>query len=468
MMLHLNKKQDRLILRAVKYFFLFSLLNILLAIAGYWSVACLSVLVVAGVYLVTKPDIYYHPANVVFANYAIYLIMPYTLWLIYNIFDIEYVLPWGMINDWSLLSVRAICNFLWMFFIMYLGSLLFFNADKLRSSFLILAAKNKSSNKLNAVLWNIFFAVNIAAVLVFIEMSGGFNSWLNNYSETYLLNRQGLGALNFYILWTANFTAFALGFIKFVMKSKLPRLSILLGFSALLISIFAQGIKSRIPMLLFFYFASYLAVKKFKLSTGIYLFFLLILMFMFGMYFRSDGFYNSPQLLLEYLQSYFNTIFLHDIAIKDYNPGELGSILMGFNKYLELYFGVTPRENYDLAVLLTQKYFPDQWYVGGGTQQWPIETDLYLSFPNEIFWIIPTCIYFYIFSFAFKLAHKGGGYVLFVYCAELIRMMTIFRSGFLTWELGLTIISYLLLFFFWRVLFRDGSNSKKHFAGQQK
>jgi hypothetical protein len=449
----LNKKANYIASKYLICFFLLSLLNAAIIFTGYWSFASFGALFIAGVYIVTRPKIYYHPANVIFANYLIYFILPYTLWLVYNILEIEYILPWGMINDWSILSDRSIGHFLWMFLIMYLGAIFLFDENKLISAFSKLEARKDSIYSLNLMPWNIFFFFNIVAVIVFIELSGGVASWLNNYSETYLLNRQGLGVLNLYILWTANFSAFALGFVRFVLRIKLPNSTIWLALVAILISIFAQGIKSRVPMLLFFYFATYLAVKNLKLSAGIFLFLALILMFMFGMYFRSDGFYSTPQLLLEYLQSYFNTIFLHDAALKDFNSGELGSILIGFNKYLEIYFGSMPRESYDLAVLLTQKYFPDQWYIGGGTQQWPIETDLYLSFPHEIFWIIPVVIYLFVFRAIFRLTHKYAGYIIFVYCAELIRMMSIFRSGFLTWDLGLTLFSYCFLFLLWIMLF---------------
>lgn len=454
-----NKKLESTLLRLSVLLAIFLLLNIFIFLCGHWSVASFGALFIAATYIISKPRIFYHPANVVFANYLIYYIMPYSLWLIYAIFEIEYVLPWGMINDWSLLSYNSIMAYIWMFILMYLGSLLLFDEKRLQYSFVKFEAI-KTIKKINAKPWNIFFIINFIAVIIFIELSGGLGSWLNNYSETYLLNRQGLGFLNFYILWTANFSAFALGFARFAMKSKLPKSTIVLGFLAILISIFAQGIKSRIPMLLFFYFASYLAVKNFKLRTGFYLFLLLILMFMFGMYFRSNGFYNTPQLLVEYLQSYFNTIFLHDEVIKDFPPGEMSSIFMGFNKYLEIFYGSIPRENYDLSVMLTQKYFPDQWYIGGGTQQWPVETDLYLSFPNKSLWIIPTFIYLYIFSLIFRFAHKADGFILYVYFAELIRMMSIFRSTFLPWELGLNILSYLFLYFLWKLLFRVERNPR--------
>jgi hypothetical protein len=437
---------------AISLAFFFAVLA-LFWLSNLVSPAGLAALYIICIYLITHPRIFYHPANVVFANYAIYFILPYSLWSIYKIFEIEYLLPWGMINDWSKLSDLAIINYAFLFSVMYISALYFCESRKLKISFEKMSriADTISIRESRA---RVFFLINIVCVFVFIELSGGWFAWINNYSQTYLLNREGLGVLNLYILWTANFSAFLLGYNKFILNSKLTKLTFVMALLALTISIFAQGIKSRIPMLLFFYFASYLAVKSFKISIGFIYFIALIAIFMLGMYFRSDGFYNTPQLLLEYLQSYFNTIFLHDIVLSDYRSGDAGSLFMGFNKYRELIDGKIPRESYDLAVLLTQKYFPDQWYIDGGTQQWPLETDLFLTFTHPVFWIAPVLIYSLCIGILFRNAHRYNAYLFYIYSAELIRLMSIFRSGFLPWDLGLTIFSYLFLYMFWIILFK--------------
>jgi len=191
------------------------------------------------------------------------------------------------------------------------------------------------------------------------------------------------------------------------------------------------------------------------------IFVLLIVMFSVGMYFRSQGFYDTPRMALEYFQSYFNTIFLHDIVLSNLPHGSMSSMLMGFWKYTEIFSGTIPRESYDLSVALTQIYFPRDWYAYGATQQWPIETDFYLTFVSPIFWFIPVFIYSTLWMILEKRASTGVPFFVFVFGAELVRIMSIFRSGLLTWNIWVLITFYLLIYIVCVKIFRRKADDDK-------
>jgi hypothetical protein len=415
-----------------------------------------SIFLITILYLITKPKIILHPANVVFANYLIYLLLPSTLYLIYKAFEIEYVLPWGLINDWSELSQKSFKHYEYLFVIFYLTLIGTINNSRVKKIALSINNLKKEVTFNNGRLLQLSIVVFLLLIL-FIKETGGINAWYENYSDTYTFNKVGIGPLNVFLIWAAHFLAFILGYLKFILRQKISAYLLFFIIIILLGCIALQGFKSRIPLIIFFYLSPVLINYKFKISHGLFIFVFMILLFLFGMYFRSHGFYSTPRLGLEYLQSYFNTIFLHDKVLIDYSEGSMGSILIGFNKFAEIFNQKLPRENYDLAVLLTQKYYPVDWLEGGSTQQWPLETDLYLSFPNEIFWIIPVVFYCLILHLIAKKISYHPGFFLFVYSAEAVRIMSIYRSSFLVWDVWVTVFLYIIFGMLWRYIFSTKS-----------
>ncbi|MBT9493227.1 MAG: hypothetical protein IV107_12995 [Paucibacter sp.] len=370
----------------------------------------------------------------------------------YEIFDIEYLLPWGKINNWAEVSSEAF----WHYSVLF--SLHFF--------LLCALIKNRSFERASVQLaywqknvycrWknlSLLLLVVFSGAVLFLQLSGGFAAWFSDYSNTYLNNKAGLGVLNIFLIWMAHFIAFIFGYLKYVLKKKVGFTLAFCGFSILFMCMFLQGFKSRLPLILFFFFAPKLLTTELKITRGIVIFLLLIAMFLIGMFFRSEGFYNTPRLGVEYLLSYFNTIFLHDTVLKEYSSGQIQSMFMPFNKMLEIFGTIVPREKYDLSVFLTQQYFPNDWFQDGATQQWPLETDLYLTMPFTALWVIPALMYCGAFFLIFRLINKGTGFFLFVYAAEIVRIISVFRSGYLTWDIWVNIILYFLMYFFWKMLF---------------
>lgn len=415
--------------------------------------AAASFVLILGIYLSFKPKVFLHPGNLVFANYLLYLLLPYSLFSIYRVFNIEYLLPWGLINDWSRLSNEALYHFELTFTLFFLSTTFLYSKIVKEQPFL-----DKPGNintyevsKLGVVL---LFGFIFVGCVLFLSLTGGASAWMTNYTETYTKGKAGVGLLNFALIVFAHFLAFVAGWMKWRDRQSFPAWMWAGVIITLFACMFLQGIKSRIPLLLFFFLAPQLISAKLHLSKAIAYFFLLMLLFSVGMYFRSGGFYNTPQLALEYLQSYFNTIFLHDLLMNNPPPAEsTGSMLRGLNKLQELFGDKLPREKYDLSVSLTQIYYPNDWYNDNATQQWPIESDFYTTFSQPIFWIIPILIYAVIIVTIGRRAVGGAPFFLFLYGAELVRIMTIFRSGFITYDIFLLIPFYFTIFAVCKLLF---------------
>jgi hypothetical protein len=381
------------------------------------------------------------------------MVMPYSLFLVYKIFNIEYILPWGLINDWTLLSSDALYHFEVTFLIFFLSAIyLFKNSNKTN---LPIAASNVDFlfEISKAGIWLLAGGMLIGCAL-FFQLTGGASAWLSNYSEAYLKNKEGVGFLNYSLIIFSHFLAFVAGWMKWRSHRNYSAWLWAAVLVALLACIFLQGIKSRIPLILFFFLLPKLMFARLALGKSVIWFLFLILLFLVGMYFRSDGFYGTPRLALEYLQSYFNTIFLHDLVLNSPPPTEItSSMFRGIYKYQELLGDQVPREKYDLSVALTQRFFPSDWYVDGATQQWPIETDLFVTVNIPVLWVIPIFIYMFFVIGLRRKAAQGIPFFMFVYGAELVRIMSVFRSGLLTWDLPLLVAFYSLIYFVGKAVF---------------
>jgi len=401
-----------------------------------------SIVLFLGVFFSLRPKKYVHPCMLVLVNYLLYFVMPYSLYLIYDMFDIDYILPWGMLYDWGKVSATAVSHFELTFLFFYLG--MFFSSEiLLRKAVSNTGAKREYDVRLSGVMiLMVTMAIGIAA---FLNRTGGLSAWISNYSSTYITAKEGIGFINYLLINTAHLLAFIAGWIIWRTRKKVSYLIWLPLIAILILCIFLQGIKSRIPLILFFFLMPKISTMKVNIRKAVIIFFSLILFFMVAMYFRSDGFYSTPRMAIEYLQSYFNMIFLHDMVLTNYFPGEWVSMFMGMNKYTEIFVGKLPRETYDLSVALTQIYYPDTWFKFGATQQWPIESDFYLTFPSPLFWALPICLYSLMISVLYKFATNGVPVIMFIYSAEFVRIMSIFRSSLLTWNVLIIAIFYVVV-----------------------
>lgn len=401
-------------------------------------------------FAITRPKALYHPANFVFVFYALYFILPFSIFLFYDAFEVNYILPWGMVNDWRKLSLLSVTTFLWLFLIFYTVFVLALRDSSISRLY---DAANLVIERLRPNRMYLFSVILLVIMLWYVEQSGGIYSWVTNYSETYLTGRKGLGWINLFLLHSSNLIAFIFGLILWKLdepRLKKKLLAVLL--MILLCAAFLQGVKSRIPYFLFLICAPVLFDKKVSVRAGVVMFCGMLVLFSIGMYFRSGGFYSGFQMNVEYLMSYFNAIFLHELALGDAAEGSKFVLFMGAIKYLEIFGFDVSREHYDFSVWLTSIYYPEHWFGRMATVQWPVATQLYFSFPSVIFWVLPVAAYVVWFWLLLKLS-RSSAYFSFLFLSETIRLLSVLRGSFFPWELPVIFLFYIINYFVFYSLF---------------
>lgn len=387
------------------------------------------------------------PSNVVFGNYFLYLVFPATLFYFLEWISWEYVLPWGKMNDWAGVSQEAILAYLYVF------TLFFYLTRGLE--LLIDRAEQPDVTREHrarpAALW-VCALLLLLGCAYFFQVTGGLDAWTSDYSETYLSKKKGYGLLNFFLIMWANFLAFWVGFYC---RTAQRRSLLLLLFVLLVLACcaFVQGVKSRIFMFGIFFSLPWLAVARLSLKQGVCLFLGFMVLFSGAMYVRSNGFYNTPEMLLEYFLTYFNTIFLHDMILQDMQPDYFLTMGYPINKWLSLIGVSSPDYLHDISRWLTAMYFPSQWFDESATQQWPIETELYLNYGSYVFWVVPIALYAVFICTLYALRFRGGPVFLFICMSELFMFLSMFRGSMLQWIILFNVLFYLMLMLGQRLMF---------------
>ncbi|WP_145959458.1 hypothetical protein [Vibrio penaeicida] len=412
-------------------------------------------LVVSGlillIYLVFRNKKALVPSNIVFLSYLMYLIFPAFLYYTLDLIDWNYILPWGKIHDWSTLSDKALIDFLYVFMLFFfitrfLEIVFDRNQDSCKNTFIV-------SDKSIILLSMLIFL----GLLYFIHRTGGLSNWLNDYSYTYLTRKKGSGFLNFVLIHAANFLAMILGFYCFINNRK-NITTVLLVVFVLILAAWLQGFKSRILVFLIFFLVIPISKSRISVIKGVMIFILFIILFSLGMYVRSNGFYNSMPMLIEYLLSYFNTIFLHDRVLSDMDGNTLSTLGFAINKWIELLGFSSSETFFDISAWLTSIYFPDQWYNESATQQWPIETELYLNFNNKLFWFSP--IFLYSLYICFLCRYRNEPLMTYVYINELLIFLSLFRGTMFQWIGVFNVFMYMVFIAIGWLMIKRGDNAK--------
>ncbi len=390
-----------------------------------------------------------HPVNMVVVYSVLYVILPRSLAIIYETFEIEYILPWG--NYWQHLNVSTQSTLELIVFLIGLVIAMRLSIDPLYRSILrsiqlrqgMLVAR---VDKLAIVCMGLFISF---LCLVFMQGTGGWEVWLTDYSNQYVSGKSGWGWLNMPLVYLSNLFAFLIGIYFFSSDERKGGGTVFLVLCvcciALLLSAYVQGFKSRVPYFMVFIFSTFLFVRPLKRKTYFKIGFIFLIFFMIAMYFRSNGFYSTPRQLIEYMMSYFNVLPLHDMVVLDFEQGDVFTVGFAFNKWSG-YFGSSVSGDYsDVSYMHTSIFFPDMWSAKA-TQQWPLISELYLSFPNYLFWVGSV---FYIIVFLlipvflmrsrYSAIRTSG---LFIFVSEFLRLFTVLRGGLLPWNLPFLILFY--------------------------
>jgi len=427
----------------VKYYLFFGILiNLifltnLFVVDNYMKVLFVNLGIIV-TYSFHLPRDIFNPRNIVFAFSFLYITLPSSIQYLYEFFNIDYILPWGQATDWF--DYQLITYFdMYMIFLVFFYSFLFFESKKLDFNYKSLY-KNLSVNK------KYFFLLYICTFFVamlFLQLSGGIEQWILNYKEAFLTKREGLGSLNFLSLFLVNVVVFILGLLHF----KAEKYKVLMLIHSLLFIVlmsFLQGFKSRIIILLVIFYFPYLMNLKLKFINIVLLGSLFFTLLFIGNYVRSNGYYGSVDIFIEYMMTYFNIYHLHDIFVKSHEAGFFTTVHYPFVKPLIALGFLDPSAAYDLSVELTKEYFPKDWEMMRSTQQWPLATDLFLNYFGFFLGWFPIIVYTYIVSKIYTKVKQGDVALSLIFILEFFRTFTVMRGMLIPWQMPV----YLLLYAF--------------------
>lgn len=234
------------------------------------------------------------------------------------------------------------------------------------------------------------------SVVMIILLSGGLSYWLANPGDAFL-NRAGSGV---YVILSHFFTMLLAAKSGYRSWQTGKKGTLILFLFWLVVTSPVHGSKLQIAMFLVVAFLPWL--RKLRLSDlrVIILIVALGIIFVAGFLFRGFDI-RDPQRLVSGIFYYFNTLDLLAVAIKDFPPSFLMTFFLPFNKFLTPFGLSSPNLFYDMNHFLTSIYFPEAWQIRA-TQQWPVETDLYLNFFFfgglwvfflYMYWLNKTCRY---------------------------------------------------------------------------
>jgi hypothetical protein len=422
-------------------------LNVLMATMP-WGSAYLSITICL-TYLMFRPQRALHPNNMIFAFYGLYVVLSSTLNLILHLIQWEYVLPWGQNVYWDRISKTTLFQAQFTFLVLFFS----FHHFTKRSDAEIVPERSPVAVRPTILaalyVWTMFLA------FWFIQVTAGLQAWMNDYSATYLSMREGHGLLNVVTIVFGNITVFLLGVTTYYSKNKLfPIMAALIIMMPL--SVIA-GIKSRFIFLLVLFLSPYFMRFIFSLKyVAVFAFSFFTLLYL-GTLLRTEGFYASAPFFLEMLIGYFNSFQLHDSVVATRDPALLQTVFQIFVKPLQALGLLHDADaNFDISVMLTKEFFPEQWYLEHATQQWPLDTELYLNYYGVYLSWFPLMCYAAFVSWLYRSAVVMRNYKLVpIFMMEFMRIFSTMRGTLIPWEVFIYVVQYLLIFVFCKIALAD-------------
>lgn len=425
-------------MRKLLYFIPFLGLNLLMAIMP-WGSAYLSLIILL-TYVTFRPQRVLHPNNMIFAFYGLYVILSSTLNLILFLIDWEYVLPWGQHVFWDTFSSYLLFQVEFTFLV------LFFSFNVFGRNLVRQGIEANQDIAVNSTMLNVLYVFTFLLVLGFIQVTGGLHAWLTEYSFTYLSKREGHGLFNVMTITFGNIIVFLLGLKAFYAKKKywifIAALFIMIPLS------YINGVKSRFIFLLIMVLSPLFMSMVFRLKyVAIFAVSFFLLLYL-GTLVRTEGFYASGPFFVEMLIGYFNTFQLHDYIVTSREPALLQTVFQIFVKPMQI-FGLTDASaSFDISVMLTKEFFPEQWENEHATQQWPLDTELYLNYYGPWLSWLPLIIYGFLLSKLYRAAVLNRNYALMpIYIVEFQRIFSTMRGTIVPWEVFIYIIQYIVIYF---------------------
>lgn len=348
----------------VKRFFIVNLLGLIFAWLlhhlynyGYYSFVFFFTLN----FLLFSPKIAFSPASILFAYYGAWFIVSPSFASRYE----------GklLIFEYSLSSVMAYTIFCTGLISIYSG-IDFGTKTKKFKMFTGLNVSKEYQYRLIAYL----FLISTLLIFLIVITTGGFTLWLYAPGDAFL-NRGGSGIYIVLSHFSSILLAAIVGFVSYKYKKYFLLLIFLLW---VLITSPVHGSKMQISLLVIISFLPFLRfVKLFSLKSFL-LYICLLLVFILGLYYRNVSWISLDK-LIPYSLNYFSTLDNLATSVRDFSPSLLTTFFLPFEKFKTPIGLSRPDLYFDMNHLLTDIYLPTAWKIRA-TEQWPVETDLYLNF----------------------------------------------------------------------------------------
>nr|WP_297351297.1 hypothetical protein [uncultured Caldimonas sp.] len=424
-----------------------------------WGSAYLSAIIIA-TYFAFRPARILHPNNMLFAFYGLYVVLSSTLNLVLHLLEWDYVLPWGQHVYWNDISKYVLLQAEFTFLVLFF-SFRHFCRDASRVT-QVASSPHAYENLLDREFISKLCVWNVILVLCFLQLTAGIDSWITDYSYTYLAKRKGYGLLNVICIAVGNVVIFLMGVSLCFSKDKLRPLMI--GLAMVFLQAYMNGFKGRLIFLLILFFSPYLLHIRLSVKTLLASAVLFFTVLYLATLVRSEGFYASPAYFLEMLIGYFNAHQLHDYVVVSRDPGLFQTVWQIFVKPLQVLGLVGPNESFDISIMLTKEFFPSHWELESATQQWPLDTELYLNYYGFYLSWLPLLLYAFFVS---KLYTAGVSrqnlWVLPIFMMEFQRIFSALRGTLIPWEVFIYVVQYAFTYFVCRraIAQRQPSNASQ-------
>ena len=207
------------------------------------------------------------------------------------------------------------------------------------------------------------------------------------------------------------------------------------------------GVKSRFIFLLIIFFSPMFMTVHLRLRELFGVTALFFVLLYVGTLVRTEGFYASAPFFLEMLVGYFNSFQLHDWVISSREPELFGTVWQVFVKPLQVLGLASPDASFDISVMLTKEFFPEQWELEHATQQWPLDTELYLNYYGIWLSWLPLLVYAAALGWLYRNAVlRSNLWLMPIFMMEFQRIFSTLRGTLIPWETPIYAAQYLLIY----------------------
>lgn len=407
------------------------LVTYLLAFAFHYTPPLLYVICITAVYCSATPTFLFSPRNVLYAYHLLFYGIAAMGAERYA--DFDYSEP-AVNLSYLMLTVSYLVSYLTLFY-----------AERVQTGryrFLRVLTERPNASQFLSGYSLLMAAGSIFSAVMLVLCTGGLAHWLADPGRAFL-GREGGGVYYILLLMSTSVAASCIGTNCFMGKSRVSLVAYLL----ILITLTPMlGGKQRVFMTLIFLFLPWVFFAKTRSRKAFYVFVSFLSCFALGTWFRNMHWIQAGD-MLAYSLNYFSTLDNLVMSVRDMEPGWLQTTFLPFNKFLTPFGTGGNVVFYDMSAWLTSIYFPHLWDLRC-TEQWPIETDLYLSF-HYVFGLPLLIAYMTVVGVLSGVAYRTGslGFML-VSTYVTLMLPSHLRGGLIIWTEFYLIPFWLLCLWF--------------------